>query len=239
MKVLLTRPEGRNLQMQQALAQRGVAFMVTPLLCVEGIAVSPETSTAARAAGKLIFISTTAVDYAAELFGSNWPKADYFAVGEATATALARKGVEAKSSADDCQQTEGLLQLVDFEDVAGSKICIVRGEGGRETLAETLVARGAKVQYLEVYRRGCPQLDPLATVRAWQAFGIDTLLLTSGEVLDNVLNLVPKECFAWLSSCHIIVPSSRVEAQAHNKGLTRVTNAGAANHQAMLKALAL
>ncbi|QSX31962.1 uroporphyrinogen-III synthase [Shewanella cyperi] len=239
MKVLLTRPEGRNGQMQQALAERGVAFMVTPLLCVESIAVSPEALRQAKKADMLIFISTTAVTHAATLFGSNWPTSRYYAVGEATAAALEQLGLNVTRAPDDCQQTEGLLQLPDFDQVSGRKIGIIRGEGGRETLAETLSQRGAKVNYLEVYRRGCPPLEPQATVAAWQAFGIDTLLLTSGEVLDNLLKLVPKECFAWLNSCHIIVPSCRVEAQARDKGLTRVTNAGAANHQAMLDALSL
>ena len=246
MKVLLTRPEGRNQSMIDALNQQGISHWVTPLLCVEATPpITTNNSHPLAYADMIICISANAVsfaDYALTTAHSRikgWPQAQYFAVGHATWEALNQLGIEALEAPDDCQQTEGLLTLAPLQDIKGKQITIIRGVGGREALAERLAERGATVRYWEVYQRACPPLNGQQIAQQWQEFGIDTIVVTSGEVLDNLINLVPKELFAWLRSCHIIVPSNRVEAQAHAFGITQVTNANAANSKAVLNALKL
>lgn len=246
MKVLLTRPEGRNQSMVDALNQRGISHWVTPLLCVEATPpITTDTPHPLAHADMIICISANAVIFADTTLNTGnpptkgWPQAQYFAVGHATWEALDRLGISALEAPDDCQQTEGLLTLSPLQDIKGKQITIIRGIGGREALAEQLTERGADVRYWEVYQRACPPLNGLQVAQQWQEFGIDTIVITSGEVLDNLINLVPKELFAWLRSCHIIVPSNRVEAQAHAFGITQVTNANAANSNAVLNALKL
>lgn len=246
MKVLLTRPEGRNQSMVGALNERGIEHCVTPLLCVEATAaLPPETSHPLANVDMVICISANAVSFADDAFKADdaqvkaWPKVPYFAVGHATWEALQQIDIDALEAPDDCQQTEGLLTLPTLQHIQGKKITIIRGVGGREALAEQLTSRGAQVCYWEVYQRACPPLDGTIITQQWIDLGIDTIVVTSGEVLDNLINLVPKELFAWLRSCHIIVPSNRVEAQAHAFGITQVTNANAANSKAVLNALKL
>lgn len=246
MKVLLTRPEGRNQSMVDALNERGISHWVTPLLCVEATPpITSDTPHPLAQADMIICISANAVTFADNALTAadspikGWPQIQYFAVGHATWEALNLLGIEALEAPDDCQQTEGLLTLAPLQDIKAKQITIIRGVGGREALAEQLAERGADVRYWEVYQRACPPLDGQHLVQQWQAFGIDTIVVTSGEVLDNLINLVPKELFAWLRSCHIIVPSNRVEAQAHAFGITQVTNANAANSKAVLNALKL
>ncbi|QYJ75006.1 uroporphyrinogen-III synthase [Shewanella sp. FJAT-52076] len=239
MKLLLTRPEGKNAAMASALDALAIPYLVEPLLSVEAAAVTQAQVDELSRADILIFISTSAVSFAPPWLQNQWPNAAYYAVGDATADALALQGIKAERSPADSQATEGLLTLPSLEHVSGKHIVIVRGKGGREAMADGLRLRGANVSYLEVYQRACPPLNAAAIVSRWQSFGIDTIVVTSGEVLENLINLVPKDSFAWLRDCHIIVPSTRVETQARKKGLLRVTNAGAANQAAVLDALGI
>lgn len=241
MKLLLTLPEGRNQSMAEALSQRDVPFTIAPLLAVvaNNEADHEHKKKLFYQSDIIIFISTNAVEYADIALSSAWPKdKQYFAVGQATYCALKDKGIVAFEAPESCQQTEGLLTLAQLQAITGQQITIVRGVGGRETLASELADRGAKVDYWEVYRRACPQLDP-HTPYEWREQAIDTIVITSGEILANLITLVPKELFAWLHACHIIVPSARVYDQAIAAGFTRVTNAKAANRDAVLTALGL
>ncbi|MBE7215416.1 uroporphyrinogen-III synthase [Shewanella benthica] len=242
MKILLTRPQGRNQLMVEALLARGVAHLVTPLLQVEATQVQQQSHGMAlfKHADIIIFISTNAVKFAAQAIDKAWPiEAQFYAVGEATLNALAQLGISALEAPQDCQQTEGLLTLPQLQSLSKKKIVIVRGVGGREALANELTHRGADVSYWEVYRRTCPTLTSTSNAQAWQQAKIDTIVITSGEILDNLIKLVPKELFAWLRACHIIVPSSRVQEQAIANGFQQVTNAKAANCKAILVALSL
>jgi uroporphyrinogen-III synthase len=239
MKVLLTRPQGRNQAMEEQLSQRDVAYFVTPLLAVIETDESIADAVLAHT-DNLLFISTNAVDFAATKLHHNFPShCRYFAVGQATADSLAHYNIHAISAPEDSQDSEGLLSLPQFQHVDKQSFIIVRGLGGREMLAEQLQLRGATVNYWQVYQRARPTLDAKQMTQQWKSFGIDTIVVTSGEILSNLVDLVPKELFAWLRSCHIIVPSNRVELQAKAMGLSRITNANGANYQAILASLSL
>jgi uroporphyrinogen-III synthase len=180
------------------------------------------------------------VDFAAQKLQQQFPThCRYFAVGQATADSLAQYNINAFTSPEDNQDSEGLLSLAQLQNVDKQSFIIVRGLGGRETLAEQLRLRGANVNYWQVYQRAIPKLDAKAITQQWESFGIDTIVVTSGEILSNLVELVPKELFAWLRACHIIVPSNRVELQAKAMGLSHITNANGANTQAILASLAL
>ena len=239
MKVLLTRPQGRNQAMEEQLSLRDVAYLVTPLLSVVETTEQLDP-THLNNTGNLLFISSNAVDFAAQKLQQQFPThCRYFAVGQATADSLAQYNINAFTSPEHSQDSEGLLSLAQLQDVDKQSFIIVRGLGGRETLAEQLQLRGANVNYWQVYQRAIPNLDGKAITQQWKSFGIDTIVVTSGEILSNLVELVPKELFAWLRACHIIVPSDRVELQAKAMGLSHISNANGANTQAILASLAL
>ena len=238
MKVLLTRPEGRNQDMIEQLEKLQVAHLVTPLLAVE--ATQQAVPRHFFDANNLIFISTNAVKFTAEKLQNKFPpQCRYFAVGQATADALKRFNLSVFTAPEESQDSEGLLSLPELQDVNKQSFIICRGSGGRETIAEALLLRGATVCYWDVYQRTSPQFHQQPIYQQWTEFGIDTIVVTSGEILTNLITVIPKELFAWLHSCHIIVPSNRVELQANALGLHRVTNANGANTQAVLAALGL
>ncbi|NRD75748.1 uroporphyrinogen-III synthase [Shewanella sp. VB17] len=241
MKVLLTRAKDRNQLMSEALEQLGVSYIVTPLLEIKATDTTDEQNAIAHvnSADIVIFISTNAVKFSSQAIALNKHKAaTFYAIGNATFQALQELGIASLSTPADNQQTEGLLSLPELQDLSNKKVVIVRGDGGRETLAETLIQRGGKVNYWEAYQRTCPLIDKCIPTQ-WQDAGVDTIIITSGEILHSLIKLVPKELFAWLLTCHIIVPSSRVKEQALAYGLHQVTNAKAANCKAMISALGL
>ena len=68
--------------------------------------------------------------------------------------------------------SEALLELASLrEAIAGPdpRVLILRGEGGRELLAERLRELGASVEYLELYRRELPRYLPAALPRTDQS----------------------------------------------------------------------
>jgi uroporphyrinogen-III synthase len=80
----------------------------------------------------------------------------WFSVGAATAQILAITASTSLSA--DGDDSEALLQLPRCARrcTPDARVLILRGEGGRELLAERLREQGASVDYLELYRRDLP-----------------------------------------------------------------------------------
>ena len=79
--------------------------------------------------------------------------------------------------------SEHLLELAELQSVSGQKIIILRGNGGRELIHETLSERGALVAYKEVYQRKDLPLTPVLYCKQWQQQNVDTPIITSGHQL--------------------------------------------------------
>ncbi|MBE8168487.1 MAG: uroporphyrinogen-III synthase [Shewanella sp.] len=238
MHILLTRAKDSNQIMSDALTQRGIAHSITPLLEVQTNFVNKKQKQALNEADIVIFISVNAVIYA---YNSGLVPANttiqYFAVGNATHHELTKLGVDSKVATMGQHHSEGLLGLDGLKSVINRRITIIRGCGGRELLAEVLRERGALVEYCEVYQRNMPSYAKQQVCQVWQDAKVSTILITSGEILSNLIKLVPKESFAWLNSCFIVVPSERVADMAKRAGLSNVVNAGSASSEKMLAAV--
>jgi len=87
---------------------------------------------------------------------------------------------------------------------------IFRGEGGRETLAETLRARGAEVTYAECYTRTFPQtnLDLLKTFA--EKIHISAILITSSEACKEFVRLSRLKEMNFLKDVLFIVNHPRM-----------------------------
>ncbi len=140
------------------------------------------------------------------------------AVGKATAAALQQLGVEVAILPQQRFDSEGLLATPALQAVAGKQILIVRGEGGRELLAETLRSRGASVTYAEAYRRALPQTDPAPLLQAWADTEIDAAVITSNQSLDNLITLVGEAGYPYLLETPLVVISQRTAEVAVERG---------------------
>ena len=184
-----------------------------------------------------IFISPNAVQYAAELLSGESLRARHIAaVGEATAKALSEAGMPADLMPADRFDSEGLLALPALQQMHEQRVVIVRGEGGRPLLGDSLRTRGAKVGYAEVYRRERPATDPASLLGRWRS-EVDIVTATSAEVLDNLVSMLGSPGWVLMRETPLMVISQRLAAHARELGFAQVLTASGADDTTLLAAL--
>lgn len=232
--VLLTRPSGDNASLARALAAAGLACHELPLL--EIVPMPPDKSLIEDLDrfDRIIFISRNAVRLGLPALESRWPQwpvgLAWYAVGEATAGELEQFDVRPEVPAR--PDSDGVLALDSLQRVAGERVLIVRGEGGRETLRSALEDRGASVDYLEVYRRSSiePDADSLAAVTSllpliaivYSQSTLDSLVAAFGELTAQI---------------HLVCPSERIAQAARECSFRSVRAADDAREDSLLQAV--
>lgn len=72
----------------------------------------------------------------------------------------------------------------------------------------------------------------------WQTRGVSTLVITSGEMLQQLWALIPEWYREnWLLNCNILVVSDRLAQQARELGWQNIRVAESADNDALLRAL--
>jgi len=139
--------------------------------------------------------------------------------------------------------SEALLALPELQNIAGHKVLIFRGQGGRPLLAQTLTERGAQVEYCELYSRSCPPQAQKKILESDFATGVtvpreqDWVALHSGESLQNWYDLIrAANRPEWLAQ-PLLIPGARVAEQAQALGFSRWSEASNASDQSMLESL--
>lgn len=171
-----------------------------------------------------VFVSANAVHSVAALMqGRSWPSATRIAaVGRGSALALARHGWRVDVQPAREFTSEGLLAESVLRDPSGLRVLILRGDGGRELLTDTLRARGAEVVHAEVYRRVLPAGAAAALARvAATSPAVDAVVVSSNEGLLNLYAAAGDALRAWLLSRTLIVIGTRAAALAATLGFER------------------
>lgn len=138
----------------------------------------------------------------------------------------------------DREISEALLQLPELQNIAGKRALILRGNGGRELLGETLTARGAEVSFCECYQRCAKHYDGAEEAMRWHTRGVTTLVVTSGEMLQRLWSLTPEWYREhWLLRCRLLVVSERLAHLARELGWQDIKVADNADNDALLRAL--
>jgi uroporphyrinogen-III synthase len=164
-----------------------------------------------------IFISPNAVNMALNQIKARRglpPRLKLAAIGQGGARELKRFGLTAGIAPAARFDSEALLELPVMQDVAGKRIVIFRGDGGRELLGDTLTARGAMIEYAECYRRGRPQADAAPLLEARSRHELHAITVTSSEGLHNLFELVGGLDRPWLRKTPLFVPHPRIEQAA-------------------------
>jgi len=176
-----------------------------------------------------IFISPSAVNMAMRAIGARRalpPHLKLAAIGPGGVRELGSLGHTGVIAPAERFDSEGLLELPAMRDVAGKRIVIFRGDGGRELLGATLAARGARVEYAEVYRRARPHADAAPLFRAWEREELHAVVVTSSEALRNLFDLVGERGQPRLRRTPLFVSHPRIEQAARALGAATVVLTG-------------
>ena len=225
--VVLTRPRQQAGDWLTRLAALGVNAVSLPL--IEIVPGSPQAATDAWQrlpdAALAMFVSPNAV---ANFFAGKtdvWPEGTLAAcVGPGSARALQRAGVPphliVQPPADaDSLDSEHLWPLLSPRDWKGKLALILRGDGGRDWLAERLREQGARTLDFSVYQRRCPVLDAaeqalLAHIVA-PAEGGFIWLFSSAEAIGHLASLIDAD---W-SRQRAIATHTRIAERARQLGI--------------------
>lgn len=247
LEVLVTRPAERADTLVEAIRAAGGRARHRPLLEIVALDrgtdadIWRQTDEKLRALDRyqrVIAASVSAVHYGLAWIGRHWPLLPplrWYAIGTATAAALAERGVAA-TAVTGSMTSEELLALPELQRLAGERALLLRGVGGRELMAETLRARGAAVDYAECYRRRNPALGDNERAALWQP-AADVVCVNSGETLANLWHHLPEPGRRLYRQRPLLVPSERVAEQARGLGCERVLVAANAGTEATLAAL--
>lgn len=227
--VVITRPAGTGSPLARRVRRMGGLPLLLPGLSLRAVDQPQAAALDLQAAlddELLIFTSPAAVRFAARLAPLR-TRATVLAVGQGTARALARHGVNALAPLVR-QDSEGLLEQAALAEVKGCRVALIGAPGGRGVLRAELLARGARLREVHVYRRGTPrwQRRQLDAIRQLPADA--RVLLSSAEALDNLKQGLPADAFAPLIRAVAIVSSERLAEAAYAAGFSRVAVAASA-----------
>lgn len=236
MRVIVTRPAAQGQAFVAALQALGVEAVGLPLI---GIAPAPEPA-AVRAAwhrlpalALVMFVSANAVEhfFAERPPGTDWPAGTLAgSTGPGTSAALRAAGVPAaclvEPGPDGPFDTDTLWVQLAARPWVGRQVLVVRGEAGRDWLAERLRGAGAQVDFVAAYRRLAPAFDgsganllaaalhqPL--VHCWH--------FSSSEAIANLVAACPGTDWA---PARALATHPRIAQAARRHGFGRVDEVG-------------
>jgi len=236
-RILVIRPSRQADQFIALLEQTGAQVCHTPVMSIEpivdGLAIK-NLILEVDNFDKAICVSGNAAQLTIEWLDRYWPMMpvgiEFFAVGQQTAQILGAADITALSPSGR-QNTEALLALPELQDLSNQRVIIFRGCGGREILADTLIERGARVDYCGLYKRVI-NLEQALLARQ-QLLQNDCLVAHSGELLQALGDQSGEPGAEKV----VVVPSERVAEIARELGYKNIASAENALPESMLAAV--
>lgn len=204
MRLLVTRPMAQAEALVTELRDAAVDAVALPLIDIAPAADAQPLHRAWREISTyalLMFVSANAVQHFMWLRpqAADWPPQGLAgSTGPGTSAALRAAGVPAHQLVEPEGQvfdSEALWQRLSALDWRGRRVLVVRGEGGRDWLAEQLRERGATVEFVAAYRRLPPRLDSRAQAVLDAALAQPRQHLwsvSSSEAATNLQRLAPR-----------------------------------------------
>ena len=256
MTVLIVRPEGKCQPTCAYFAAQGLACEGLPLMTLQAI-----ESNLAQMFTQLLALRTGDWVISTSTFASNLvldglnnlqssdkntllkQQLTWFAIGKKSAQILMSKNYSSLSKVSFPKQetSEGLLELLakfsTFTTKEGlfpekkPKIIILKGEGGRTLLKDSLLALGHQITEYNLYKRKI--IEPTMLPKSWYRSHTSCVVVTSGELLQATFQYFDGDN-QWLTLLPWVVISERMANIARDYGIKTVFVSGAANHAALL-----
>jgi uroporphyrinogen-III synthase len=237
--IVVTRPEQQAAGLASLIGSAGGRALCFPVMAIQPLR-SPELDAffgRLDAFDLAVFISRNAVEQGLARVRESrhaWPKGlRTAAIGAGTRRALEAEGYVDVIAPEGAADSEALLAEPALGNVAGKRIAIFRGDGGRETLAEGLRSRGAAVVYAECYRRSVPPTDMRPLMDEWARGAVHAVTVSSGEGLANLAAMLGDAGRGLLAAMPLFVPHIRVAGQARASGAADVVVSGAADEEVL------
>jgi len=224
--VIITRPLAQAQNMFERLEARQATVVHFPVINISdanNIETAKQYFTDVANFQLIIFISANAVHYAmknTQELGINFNNSTIAAVGPATKAALENYGCKVNIVPTQGFNSEALLNDPALQDIEQQNILIVRGEGGREHLRQTLESRKAQVHYAEVYQRQLPSERNSIDLSQLPATST-ALLLYSVESVQNLWALCSTAEKQLLTKITVIAGSQRIAAAVTKYGFAK------------------
>lgn len=244
-RLLLTRPEEEARALATVLAEHGFFSSSLPLLIIKPLPETPEQRALMLDLDRyaaVIVVSKPAARLGLDLFDRYWPQPpmhqQWVSVGASTGQLLADFGLNVcwPMGAEDSEALLQMPELLRALQVADPRVLIMKGEGGRELIADDLRAQGVTVDYLLLYRRELPVYPAGILLKRVRDERLNGLLVSSGQGLEHLLRLAAND-WPQLLALPLFVPSARVAALAHDAGAQRIIECRGASAMALLEAL--
>lgn len=253
-RILACRPQAQNASWCEFLQSKELQVLDIPLLQIsdiENFAIKQSIKDYILRLDKydyLIFVSQNAVKHAFDWIDDFWPQLPeqqrMFAIGKKTAAAIQEicsnffpASVNQIETTQGNMTSEALLAHKDMVDVENKNILIFKGAGGRKHLQETLVNRGANVEYCELYERSLPDeaIESFADLKLEKEK--DIFVVFSGETLSNLNLALAPNPYSEKKAIPLLVPGARVAELAESMGYQSIFVAENASEESMWQAL--
>jgi uroporphyrinogen-III synthase len=231
-RVIVTRPRAQAAPWVRALQAQGLQATALPLI---DIAAAPDASAVVQAWHRLrstdfvMFVSANAVDqfFALRPSGASWPAGlQAGSTGAGTTAALSRCGVPSQAIVQPARgepsESEALWRQLSGQAWEGRRILVVRGEEGRNWLAQRFGQAGAAVEFLVAYQRRMPVLDEAEAALLAAALSDPVghvWLFSSSEAVVHLCRLSPQ---ADWSAGRAVATHARIAAAARAAGFAQV-----------------
>jgi uroporphyrinogen-III synthase len=244
--VVITRPLAQAAPLAERVSATGRKAVVFPLLEIRPL---PEPAALKQAMTSLdryamaAFVSPNAIDAAFSVLDKWPPRVAIAIMGEGSRAALQRHGVTSATATilapRNPARTDSrtLLEALDLNSLHGREVLIVRGETGRELLADALRAAGVKVTSVPAYRRGAPLFDQQRRLRlAGLLAASNDWIVTSSEALRFLADMAARldqsgAAVALRERQRLIVPHERIAETAAALGFQNVILTGSGDEQ--------